>query len=50
MIAAAQKLGYEPEDDNAADAIHLLLYVIEQFSASLTGKQSSTITEIPDWL
>jgi hypothetical protein len=27
MIAAANALGYNPEDDNAADALHLLGYV-----------------------
>lgn len=27
MIAAANALGYSPEDDNAADALHLLGYV-----------------------
>lgn len=31
MIEAAKNLGFNPEDDNEADAIHMLRYVMEPF-------------------
>ena len=30
MIKSAEELGYRPVDDNAADALHLLRYALEQ--------------------
>lgn len=35
MIAAAKKLGFDPEDDNEADAIHILDWAIKNYKEVL---------------
>jgi len=42
MIAAMQRLGYTPKDDNEADALALLHWGIENVVASTTDSRSSS--------